>query len=197
MSYRYIYYKFSRDIIFYKCSIEHKGTKMKTTILSLATILALGLTGCGGGTNDTGTTTSANMVVKNADGTTFGVTRAEDEIVNGGVPIYDVGTGEQIGFIQVDGSTNNQGGVSLGTCGGAIDDNGDFTAECTLETTTHNNGIATDTSNDSNTSDGGTAPDTFTGGGDAPIADLSNGNGGTPTSGDGSGGIDPSANLGI
>lgn len=169
---------------------------MKKTILSLTTILALGLTGCGGGSGDTGAkkTTSANMVVKNADGTTFGVTRAEDEIVNGGVPIYDVGTGEQIGFIQVDGSANNKGGESLGACTGATDDKGNFTTECTLETTTHNNGDSSesDTGAGDTATDGG-VPDQIDNG-YAPVADLSTGTS-DPTY-DGSSGIDPSANLG-
>jgi len=169
---------------------------MKKTILSLTTILALGLTGCGGGSSDTGTTTSANIVVKNADGSTFGVTRAEDEIVNGGVPIYDVGTGEQIGFIQVDGSANNNGGESLGVCTGGNISNDGFEGECTLPTTnTTGTGGSTDTSSGSTTTSDG-ASDQVDTSGYAPIGDLTGGSGGDATSGGGSGGIDPSANLG-
>ena len=110
--------------------------------IGLTAIATLAITACGGG-GDTPETTpettqNKSVTVKNSDGTIFGVTRAEDAIVNGGVPIYNMGTGEQIGFIQVDGSTNNLGGEDLGNCEGAVDSNGDFTSECTLPTPTSN-----------------------------------------------------------
>jgi hypothetical protein len=106
---------------------------MKKTILSVTMILALGLTGCDVDSPDP-KTNNVSMNVKYSDGTTFGVTRATDEMINGGYPVYDISTGEQIGFIYADGTVNAMNGQDLGICQGALDEKGDFTTECTIPT---------------------------------------------------------------
>ncbi len=169
---------------------------MKKSILSIATIIAITMAGCssGGGDKDE-TTTGVGMTVKYANGTTFGVVRANDELVNGGYAIYNVGTGEQNGFIQLDASVNNLGGVDLGICAGAVKADGTLNTECTLpinpsidEPSTDDNGGGTagggsddskprptptpDDSDTSGGSGGGASTDTDTSDdGDVPIAD--------------------------
>lgn len=99
----------------------------------LLTFLTVFVTGCGGGgtslnSNDT---TYTEGKVTFTDGSSLGVTRAEAQ-QNGGFNIYDIGTGELVGFISMDGSVNDVNGVDLGVCQNLdISDNG-LNGECTL-----------------------------------------------------------------
>ncbi len=94
--------------------------------MSALVILAIGLVGCSDNviqkavesatSSETSDTTQYTAgTIKYEDGTDFGVTRKE-ALNNGGFQIYSIGTGEVIGFIQVDGSVNDIGGNDLGMC---------------------------------------------------------------------------------
>jgi len=106
---------------------------MKKRSMVLGLVLAMGvmLTGCDTGGSDDNDVSYVAGTVKYSDGTVMGVTRAEP-MVNGGFQVYDFGTGQPIGFIQVDGSVNNMGGVNLGVCNGAVIGDAGVNGECAL-----------------------------------------------------------------
>lgn len=66
-----------------------------------------------------------------SDGTPMGVTRVEEQ-VNGGFPIYHIGTGRVIGFIGADGVVNDKGGNDLGLCAGAVVHDTGLSGDCTI-----------------------------------------------------------------
>jgi len=80
---------------------------------------------------DDGSKVRTSGVIKYNDGISMGTTRAEPQI-NGGFQIYHIGTGEVIGFIQLDGQVNDKAGRNLGICtGNAVSDSG-LAGNCTL-----------------------------------------------------------------
>jgi len=93
--------------------------------LSALAALTIGFTGCSNDTvqsvidDNTGNPSDSAQytagTIQYEDGTDFGVTRKK-ALNNGGFQVYSIGTGEVIGFIQVDGSVNDIGGNNLGTC---------------------------------------------------------------------------------
>jgi len=105
---------------------------MKKTIygIMIITVLALGLAGCGGSGGGGGEVAYSGTVYYN-DGTKMGVTKQEP-IVNGGYSIYDINSGEQIGFITVDGKVNDIDGRVIGICEGATISEDGVLGECTV-----------------------------------------------------------------
>ena len=103
---------------------------MKKTIYGAILFIALIFTinGCGGGgSTDTKTYTKTytNGTINYADGSVFGITKAEAS-VNGGFNIYDIELiNTIIGFIRMDGFVTDISGFNIGVCSGAtISDRG-------------------------------------------------------------------------
>ena len=70
-------------------------------------------------------------IVKYSDGTAMGTTRPEPQ-VNGGYPIYNIGTGGVVGFIRLDGQVNDIAGRSLGVCTGNVISESGLLGDCTI-----------------------------------------------------------------
>ena len=108
------------------------------SVIGAALLSAVIFTGCSEDIQDAvdeyrADTQGSGSTILYSDGTTMGVTRAENQ-VNGGFSIYHIGTGEVIGFIGADGSVNDIGGRNLGVCQGAtVSDNG-LSGDCIVPT---------------------------------------------------------------
>ena len=96
------------------------------------------------GDSNSDTTVRTSGVVRYNDGTPMGTTRTEPQ-VNGGFPIYHMGTGTVIGFIQLDGQVNDIGGRNLGVCTGSTISDSGLSGDCTVPFANPNQIVSTQT----------------------------------------------------
>jgi hypothetical protein len=139
----------------------------------LIAIMGLTMAGCevdgGDDTNTASATTYEDyrqgVEVHYLDGSLMGVTR-EGVAVNGGYNIYNVGTGEVVGWIDVAGNVNDAGGVELSVCNGLLNEVDNFNNNCTLTVENPSKPKPRKPSKSSGTSGGSTYQQDTSGGGD-------------------------------
>ena len=137
----------------------------------LIAIMGLTLVGCEVGGSDSKVSNTEQqdyrqgVEVRYADGSVMGVTR-EGEAINGGYNIYDIGTGEIIGWVDVAGNVNDVGGKALGACNGLLNDAENFNNSCTLTVENPSKPKPRKPSKSSGTSGGSTYHQDTSGGGD-------------------------------
>ena len=161
---------------------------MKT--ITLTTLTAIALVGCGGGDTtptDTATTPrNKSVVIKYQDGQSLGVTCGEYVASNGveGMNICDIGTGSVVGFVKSDATVTNLGGEVIGECSPDFDISrlGEVNGNCGLSISKpSNDGSSSSTSNTSGGTSGnevgvGLGPDAYSSG----SSTLDTGNQGAP-----------------
>ena len=135
---------------------------MKT--ITLATLTAIALVGCGGGSGgDAPTTTSASTkkAITYQNGNVFGETCGDFVSSKGveGVNICEVGTGNIVGFVRTDATVTDKGGATVGECSPDFDisvmgKEGDTQGTCALSVNEDYATANTSSSSSSNTSSG-------------------------------------------